>query len=204
MDIPQNRFVRHEDVFAQRIVEMQQIFLINERIPQKTFREGFAVWKFMDFSLALDPAFWLALRSSPALQSDEIINVQAIVPDARLYKERFGHFAAFSLSINCDPGLYSACMLYDPGGSPADAVQHIASVICWWGSSRTWGFWGERDLGIVIGGTSGNFSNWLPTLSKAVDSSAMALEQIIALEFRDQIIPPEFVKDFARHYNHVG
>lgn len=194
-------FVSDPTEFERSYSELQNIFDPTKRLPGQVYRAGYGDWRFMDFSYAISPDFWNALRRTSALFGDETIYFCLLDPDSKTYFRRFRHFGHLHLRSSEESDAYSEAMFADPGNSPADALQHIASTACWWGNSLNWGFWGERDFGIVVGGRRGDVSGeWLQSMPQAMTSSQIALNNVISLEFRDRLVPSDFRAQFSSNY----
>lgn len=178
-----------------------EVFHIDRRLPKQVFGTGFNKFAFLEFDVLLFTEFWHVLAACAEACHDEDISVVTHDPSAdEYYFANFQRYGALRFQPTATAAEYKQAFLEEPPDSPADALQYVASVMSWCGSSREWGFWGERDLGVAVAGTRKPNMSW-PQIEGItwfdLDGAAAGL---IAPNFDDEQIPQEFVAALNRNF----
>lgn len=195
-------FVSSADDYAQLLDRASDVFLLDRGgLPGQVFARGFSKFCFLEFDVLLFRDFWKVLSTCAEICGDDDVSLIVHEPDPEAYYfENFRRYGALRFERNASAGDYKEAFLIEPEGSPADALQYVSSVISWCGSSRQWGFWGERDLGVGIAATRSAEITW-PSIEGitwfGVDT---ALSSLIAPNFENEVVPPEFAAKFRKNF----
>ena len=175
-----------------------EVFAMDSQgLPGSVFSPGFDSYRFIEFDVMLFPEFWDVLASCAEGYGDDDVCLLAHEPDAEdYYFANFGRYGALSFPRGCSRRDYKKWLLQDPGNSPADAFQYNLSVGLWCGSSKEWGFWGDRDLGVGVGATRNSEISWPSIEGIEWLDARNALESLVAPNFDGAIIPIGFAKTF--------
>ncbi|HEV2803754.1 MAG TPA: hypothetical protein VGW57_02370 [Chthoniobacterales bacterium] len=149
---------RDFDVLGARAAE---IFHTDRRLPAQVFATGFDNFAFLEFDVMLFREFWNVLALCAETFGDEDVSLIVHEPDPDAYYfTNFQRYGALDFKPSANAGDYKQAFLTEPPGSPADALQYVAAVVSWFGSSRKWGFWGERDFGVAVAATRDSSKSW--------------------------------------------
>jgi hypothetical protein len=182
-----------------------EIFLANtEGIPKQVFMPGFNDFRFVEFDMMMASEFWSVLKECAESCGDSDISVMVHDPDPEhFYFSKFNRYGALQLPLDTSASDYVEALADESGAVPFDAFLYVASVISWCGSSKTWGFWGDRAYGVGIAATCRPDMVW-PSIDgiKWFDIDG-ALSDLISLNFRGYKVPASFEQEFRRSYQAV-
>ena len=201
MGIPANIVTTSAD-YSVLCARASSIFHLNRGgLPEQVFVDGFTNFGFVEFDVMLTPEFWNVLAACTVRCGDLDVSVIVHEPDPEAYYfSNFHRYGALRFEPNALMQDYSNALWAEPEGSPADALQFVASTVSWCGSSKEWAFWGERGLGIGIAATRRVEMPW-PSVEGVnwfnVDS---ALRSLVAPNFLEQAVPPEFAAKLRRNF----
>jgi len=199
--MPSAPFIVDSAGFARLTARAGEIFCADRRLPEQVFRSGFKDFAFLEFDVLLFREFWDVLADCARSCGDEDISVIVHEPDPEAYY--FGNFQRYGVldfERNATATEYKQAFLAEPENSPADALQYVASVISWSGSSREWGFWGERDFGVAIAAKRNANMSWPEVAGVSLFDLDTAVESFIAPNFEDEKIPQEFLAKLRRNF----
>jgi hypothetical protein len=191
----------HDD-YAALCRRASEVFLLKGGgLPEQVFEKGFTKFCFVEFDVLTFPDFWNVLAACAKNYGDTDISVIVHEPDPEAYYfANFRRYGALRFDPNTSEGDYKNAWLLEPEGSPVDAFEYVASVVSWCGSSREWGFWGERGLGVGIGATRKARIPW-PIIEGVtwfdVDD---AIRNLIALNFENQTVPADFAAKLRSNF----
>lgn len=174
----------------------------NDGFPDDIFLEKFSTFKFIEFDRMVSSAFWLVLQEYSRHYGDSNIYMLVVDPDAKeYYKYHFGYFGMLEFSLNDSEDDYYQTLSMIPPDSPADALVDSSRIVAYCGSTGSWGFWGERDLGFGISANCMN-ETFTPNIAKITWCDLdMALKNWIAPNFQGDLIPTEFMTQVRQHYS---
>lgn len=170
-------------------------------LPDQVFANGFTNFRFLEFDVMLFSDFWNVLAACAVRCGDRDVSVMVHEPDPESYYfANFRRYGALRFDRDASADDYKKAFLREPEGSPADAFQYVASVVSWCGSSREWGFWGERDLGVGVAATRNMDMSW-PSIDgvRWFDADG-ALSSLIAPNFENEVIPQEFAAKLTSNF----
>jgi hypothetical protein len=185
--------------------ELCEIFQPDQSLPALVFEQGFDEFRFIEFDRMLSPAFWSTLEASATLFGDDLILMGLRKPDPiEYYYAHFGRCGIIKLRPGETADTYSECLFDVPNSSPADALQHITSIGCWWGNTQDWGIWGERDVGIgILAHRSSRDIGLLPSTIPVLEDAHEALHAFVSNNFRNESAYEEFRSIFLTNYRTV-
>lgn len=174
-------------------------------LPEQVFANGFTKFCFLEFDVMLFPDFWKVLGACAKNYGDRDVSVIVHEPDPEAYYfANFQRYGALRFDLSGSGVDYKNAWLLEPEGSPADAFEYVAGVVSWCGSSREWGFWGERGLGVGVGATRMIEMPW-PTVKGItwfdVDD---AMLNLMALNFENQSVPADFAAKLRSNFGGVA
>lgn len=194
-------FVTDSRDFTALAARAAKIFHTGRRLPNQVFGEGFGNFAFVEFDVLLFREFWSVLALCAEAFGDEDVSLIVHEPDPDAYYfANFQRYGALDFKRDANAADYKQAFLREPPGSPADALQYVASVVSWFGDSGNWGFWGERDLGVAVAAKRDSSKSWPQVHGVTWFDIDGALERLIAPNFDDEQIPPEFVSTLRRNF----
>jgi hypothetical protein len=185
--------------------ELHEIFQPDQRLPALVFEQGFDDFRFIEFDRMLSPAFWGTLKTLATVFGDDLILMGLRKPDpVEYYYAHFGRCGIIKLQPGEAAETYSRCLFDAPNNSPADVLQHITSIGCWWGSTQDWGIWGERELGIgILAHRSIRDIGLLPSTVPVLEDAHQALDAFVSNNFRNESAYEEFQSMLLANYRTV-
>lgn len=194
-------FITDSRAFAALRARAAEIFHTDRRLPAQVFAPGFHNFAFVEFDVLLFKEFWTVLAGCAETFGDEDVSLIVHEPDPDTYYfANFQRYGALDFKRNTNAADYKQAFLAEPPGSPADALQYVAGVVSWFGSSRKWGFWGERDLGVAVAATCDSSKSWPKVHGVTWFDLDGALESLIAPNFDQEQIPQEFISTLRRNF----
>jgi hypothetical protein len=195
-------FVMNLDECKKLRTELCEIFQLDQLLPSLVFEPSFDEFRFIEFDRMLSPAFWSTLKSLATLFGDDLILMALRKPDPiEYYYAHFGRCGILKLRPWETAETYSQCLFDAPNSSPADALQYIISIGCWWGSTQDWGIWGERELGIgILAHRSGRDLGLLPGTVPVLEDAHEALYSFVSNNFRNKSAYEEFRSTLLTNY----
>lgn len=198
-------FVADSDEFATLRERATEIFRVDMRLPEQVFTDDFNDFFFLEFDVLLFREFWDVLAGCAQTCGDKEVSLIVHDPDPETYYfANFQRYGALRFERNATADDYKKSFLAEPADSPADALQYVASVVSWCGSSRQWGFWGERDLGVAIAGTRNRNIQWPQVAGVSWFDLNSALDNLIAPNFENEKIPREFAAKLRHNFSRIG
>jgi hypothetical protein len=143
------------------------------------------------------------LQQLARISNDTHIITALLDPDpiAYFFKE-FGYYNWFKLPVTSTPQEYKQLIQLAPPGSSADAMIYNSEVIAWVPFSKKWAIWAERGYDICILGFADKNCIISDTLLKGRWRPANeGLEELVALNFKNQQVPKEIADAFMANYS---
>lgn len=185
--------------------QLCEVFDPSKRLPEQVFRGSLGRCAFVEFDLMLSRDFGSLLASFAARGGDTEVYVFVLDPDPETYYfSHFQRYGAFKLKAQELETDYFPALRAEPEGSPADAMLYVADVVALFGDTKSWAIWGERELGVGVVADQGQQigvtePGRAPQSIKWFDVES-AISNLVALNFRGQITPPDIAAKFRTHY----
>lgn len=198
-----NIFSLNKNEFEMAYTFVQTVFKINKRLPEQVFDKDFSSFICEESYFALSNEFWGTIQQLANLFGDEHIIVGVIEPDPDTYFfQEFGYYNWFKFPTNITASAYADILHKEPEDSPADALTYNSEIIIWTSLSRKWAVWMERGYDIcILGFTDRDSMIFLNTLIGRWRPPIQALDELIALNFKDQKVPSRFKSIFLANYS---
>jgi hypothetical protein len=150
MMIPRS-FIRTEQELLAIESEASAVFELLEKFPGQVFRTTMGFYRFLDFTKFAQPEFWTMLVALTRIFGDHTIYLLTQEPSPAEYKKWMNVFGALRFSSMDTDQEYAATLQYEfNGGIRLPALYFSVSNIRWFGSSKKWGIYGDRDLDLAI------------------------------------------------------
>jgi len=126
-----------------------------ERFPNQVFNQHMGLFRFLSMIKFAQADFWRVLVQIGNAFGDDAIIMMTHEPTPFEYKKWMGVFGALRLPLCTTPQQYASAMKWDfSEGKRIPALYFSVSAVRWFGSSGSWGIYGNRDLDISIGAVS--------------------------------------------------
>jgi len=160
---------------------------------------------FLEFDQMMSHAFGTFLASFAAEGGDAEVYVTVLDPDpVGYYFSHFQRYGAFRLKAESLKSDYFDALCAEPEGSPADALLYVSSVVTLFGDTKGWAIWGERDLGIGVVAIRNRklegMEAWQSAHGIKWFDIERAISDLVALNFRGQVVPDDLVAKLRAHY----
>lgn len=173
-------------------------------LPHRTFISAFESFKFVDFDETLTRNFWPVLDWLAQQNRDTDLALLMHDPDpVSYYHAHFGRYGALRFKRGDTAEDYFLALHAVPDDSPADALFHVATTVSWFGSSRAWGIWGDRNMGVAVVGTHRRPSSWLSVEGLHWMDVEQALADLVSLNFKNQVVPPAVARELREGYSEL-
>jgi hypothetical protein len=128
------------------------VFEIHEKFPNQVFKNTMGGFRFLDFTKFAQREFWKVLNALAMIFGDDTIYLLTQEPTPAEYKKWMNVFGALRFSSADTDQEYAATLQYEfDEGKRLPALYFSASTIRWFGSSKKWGIYGDRDMDLAIG-----------------------------------------------------
>jgi hypothetical protein len=196
-------FIADPSEYASLQARAADVFCLDSPgLPEQVFVEGFGNFRFIEFDVLLFREFWHALTACAENCGDQDVSVIVHEPHPETYYfANFGRYGALRFQRDATAADYKKAFLFEPEGSSADALQYVAGVISWCGTSRNWGLWGERDLGVGIAASRDPEMSWPKVQGVTWHDFDTALSNLIAPNFENDVIPTDFATKLRRNFS---
>src|SRR5260370_914387 len=130
--------------------------LVNLRksFPDMIFLHGYSCFRFLEFSICFSKTFWTILHLLAVRFGDSTVNVLVQKPGQEEYLSWGGYYGAMVLSAQSEADDYKRAMVFAGEGNNFPALYFSAINVLWFGESKRWGVYGDRDYNIAVAGLS--------------------------------------------------
>jgi len=179
----------------------QQIFTSKGAVlPAQAFQDRYRSFYLFDFDEIFTSSLWHLVEVLKKTFGDK--SVAMLVHDPSPINYYYRHFRKYgALQFERDDTYvdFEHEVRAIPNGSRADALFHIANVLSFNGTSQEWGIWAERAVGVGIVATTTKIN--LDGIGPTWFSVDEALNELIALNFKEQRVPEGFSRQFRQNYS---
>lgn len=181
----------------------QTAFNITNRLPERVFNKSFSNFICDEAYFSLSTDFWTTIQQLSQQSQDEYVIVGVLEPDPITYFfKEFSYYNWFKFPTNITASAYSNALHKEPENSPADALTYNSEIIVWIPLSRKWAIWMERSYDIcILGFADKNCVISSNNLAGRWRSPKIALDELIAPNFKDQKIPKDFSDALIVNYS---
>lgn len=198
-------FITTPSDFRGVYAQLCEVFHAGNRLPEQVFRSKPERCAFVEFDLTMGGGFGELLSSFAARCGDSEVYVTALDPEPEeYYFSHFRRYGALRFKVEELEADYLAALRAEPEGSPADALLYVAEVVAWFGDTKSWAIWGERNLGVgVVADRSLRIEGMEPgqsTHGVKWFNVEDAISDLVALNFRGQVTPIDLATKFSANY----
>lgn len=183
---------------------VSEVFDVESRLPVMVFRTPVSRSLFCEYETIFSADFWPAIASVANYHRDRQVEFLVLEPSAEsYYAPGYGMYPAFSIPIQSSEDEYWSALNESPGGDVTGALIHSANVVAVAGSSGKWGFWGERDLGIVVVQgvpSEGSSGGWRKEYGPFLEVDE-ALYHYVAPNYGGHSVPTGLANALANNYS---
>jgi len=196
-------YIKTEKDFKDAWTLLNNVFQIDQRMPNQVFKEPFGCFIFEEFDWAMSGEFWdLCLKSLGHIFHDSYILTTVLDPDpVNYFYHHFDYYNMVKLPIDISRSDYWNSLETGPKSSPADAMLFNSEIVVWMPMSKKWAIWGERSYGIcILAFADENIRAAATPLIKTWKSTNAALSDFVDINFRDKKAFQIFADNLIRNY----
>lgn len=144
-------FIRNKLDFSEILIDVKEIFELNNSLPKNVFLSQFSHFKFNEFEWLTYDEFWEFIKTLSNITGDNSVIVSVINPDPIEYHyKQFNFFNTVTIPKNFSVEEYRNVLNFHLPDSEADAIINNSNVVSIFSNSKKWAIWADRNYGIMI------------------------------------------------------